>query len=114
MRLYRELLPAGLLITVTATPTSILDLINTAGSTTIDFPKDLNWAKLNPKNGHILYLQDRNDPDNSTTPETGVRIFQNDDREVKGAPINELILQRVGGTDVEVVVQIGWTDNQGN
>lgn len=115
MRLYRELAPAGLLITVTATATSLLDLINTAGSTTIDFPKDLNYVLLHPKVGSVLYLLDGNDPDRTTTPKTGIEVFTNDKDEIKGMPIRDIVLQRVSATtDAKVIVQIGWTDSQGN
>lgn len=115
MRPYK--LPAlGILITVTDTSTLLTDLINTAAGTSIEFDKTLNFALLHPKDGAVLVLFDGNDPDNTTTPVTGIEVFQNDQQQFKGAPLNDLRLQRKnsGGSDVETVVQIGWTDAQGN
>lgn len=106
----------GLLIKATDTATPVLDLINTAIGSVQDFPRDLNYVFLHPvtQTEDILVLFDGNNPDNSTTPKTGISVFESDLTEFKGMPLDSFIIQRKGTTDCELVVQIGRVDAHGN
>lgn len=106
----------GLLVTATDTPSTPQELIEAAvGSAITDYPIDLNYIFMHPKTAteDILVLFDGNNPDNGTTPTTGITVFENDMREFKGMPLNNFKIQRKTN-DCQFVIQVGWTDAHGN
>lgn len=115
MRPYK-LPAAGLLVTATNTPQTPQELIEAAvGAPIADYPNDLNFLFMHPKTAaeDILLLFDGNNPNNSSSPKTGITVFENDLSTWKGMPLNDIKIQR-SGNNCQFVIQVGWTDAHGN
>lgn len=90
-------------ITVTATATGLLDLINTAAGETINFKHDLSAIQLTLEDGDIRYTDNGSNP----TATTGKLLSQGGDYSINAIP-KDVKLIRTGSTNVKVSVRIGW------
>lgn len=95
-------------ITVTATATNIFDLINTAGSTTLDnagFSNRCNAIIIQPEDGDIRVLFNNQTP----TAANGFKITSGSIATLANVPLKSLKLIRTSG-DVVCSIQVGITD----
>lgn len=93
-------------IAVTNTATLLEALINTAGSSSVDFPHDLDAVDLVIEDGDVRMLYDGNTP----TATKGILLQQGTIHRLRGIDFNNLKLIRVGGSNVAVGVQVGRSD----
>ena len=90
-------------ITVTATATRLLALINTAGGTTLGFPYDLSVVQIAPEDGDIRWTDNGINP----TATEGKQLVLGGDYTIECAP-TDVRLIRTGGANVVCNVRIGW------
>jgi len=95
-------------IAVTSTATLLKDLINTAGSTTMTFPGDLNAVDLHIEDGDVRMYDDGNTP----TATKGMLLAEGTVYRYRGINFHSIKLIPTGGTNVAVSVRIGYTDGQ--
>jgi len=90
-------------VTVTSTATTLYDLINTAGSTTVEFPTNLDGVDLIVEASSVRVLFDGNVPTASKGVLLGQGVYK-----FRGVNLNKCRLIRVGGSNISVGVQIGF------
>lgn len=90
-------------ITVTATATGVLSLIDTAGSVTHSFPFDLSAVEINPEDYAVRYTTDGTTPtgDNGTLIQVGEKAV------IECSP-KDLRLIRDEATNAVCGIRVGW------
>lgn len=93
-------------IAVTGTAALLAALINTAGSTAVVFPGDINSVDLMPEDGDVRMFSDGNTP----TASKGRLLKAGTVYRFRGIDFNNLRLIRTGSSNVAMNVAIGFTD----
>lgn len=89
-------------ISITTTATLLTSLINTAGSTSIDFPPDLNAIDLELESGTARYLDDGNTP----TTSNGFLISSGETLSLRGVDLRKARIISTSGT-ISASVRVG-------
>lgn len=109
MYIYKLPNAAASVITVTATATSLFDLIETAASTAHGLPEGLiNAIDLYVEDGDIRVLMDGNTP----TASLGVLLKRGGRYCFRGVPVTKLKLIRTGSANVSVSLAVGVSDDR--
>lgn len=96
-------------ISVTGTAARLLDLINTAGSVTHQFPPGLDAVDISPENGNVRLIIDSSTAALSPTASRGLLIRQGSTYSLRGSSLSWVKLIAVSGT-VSCSLQVGRSD----
>ncbi len=107
MYIYKLPNAAASTISVTSTATSLIDLIETAASTTVsNLVQGSNAFDIKVEGGDVRALMDTNTP----TASNGFLLEGGGYYTFRGVPFTQVKLIRVGGSDVSCSVQVGRSD----